>query len=51
MANLDIIASEMLPATTEEEIAVTLKSHPVNYSLPQAFYTDEEYFNIEMKEN
>lgn len=50
MANLDIIASEMLPATTEEEIAVTLKSHPVNYSLPQAFYTDEEYFNIEMKE-
>lgn len=50
MANLDIIASEMLPATTEEEIAVTLKNHAVNYSLPQAFYTDEEYFNIEMKE-
>ncbi|GGF64193.1 aromatic ring-hydroxylating oxygenase subunit alpha [Alteromonas lipolytica] len=50
MANLDIIESEMLPATLEEEIAVTLKNHPVTYSLPRDFYTSEEYFNVEMKQ-
>ena len=50
MADLSIIPSEMLPSTKEEEVACTLKNHSVSYSLPQPFYTDEDYFDIEMKQ-
>ena len=31
-----------------EDVAECLKHHPINYSLPQPFYTSQHYFDVEM---
>ncbi|MEO9944418.1 MAG: aromatic ring-hydroxylating dioxygenase subunit alpha [Paraglaciecola sp.] len=50
MANLNIIPSTMLPINKQEQIADCLKHHPISYSLPQPFYTEQENFDIEMEQ-
>lgn len=36
--------------TLAESIADTLKKHPVTFSLPQPFYNDPDYFDMEMEQ-
>lgn len=50
MTDLNLKPSSILSSLQAQEGVDSLKNHPINYSLPQPFYTDQGYFDVEMEQ-
>ena len=50
MTDLKLKLDSTLLLSPSETMVGCLKTHPVNYSLPQPFYTDQHCFDVEMKQ-
>ncbi|PKG98875.1 SRPBCC family protein [Paraglaciecola sp. MB-3u-78] len=50
MTDRHIKLDSLLPVSCSEQVSEYLNSHPVGFSLPRKFYTDQHYFDLEMEQ-